>query len=105
MVGPTVAPSSMGRKRLLAKSTHYYSYAPCCKDNPNYDPTASTQECDWYSACKYPGIFAGTSEQMPFDWVQKNNIVAFFDKAHPKQEDFKRLYAKKRIKVCKGGTV
>ena len=35
---------------LTAQFTYYYSYAPCCKDNPNYDPNYPTTECDDYSA-------------------------------------------------------
>jgi len=101
VLGVTASPLSGGNV-LVGKSTHYMSYAPCCKNNPNYDPKASTKECDWYSACKYPGIFAATSEKMSYEWVKNHNIVAFFDKANPSQADFKRLYAKKRIKVCKG---
>ncbi len=34
----------------VAQLTYYHSYAPCCKGNPNYDPNAPTDECDYYSA-------------------------------------------------------
>jgi hypothetical protein len=33
-----------------AQLTFYYSYALCCKENPNYDPKASPAECTDYSA-------------------------------------------------------
>ncbi len=33
-----------------AQLTNYNSYAPCCPKNPNYDPKASKEECDDYSA-------------------------------------------------------
>jgi hypothetical protein len=52
------------------------SYAPCCEDSPNYDSSADTAECDLYSACDF-GQFA-YSGQKSFNWVQSNNIIAFF---------------------------
>ena len=33
-----------------AQLTYYHSYAPCCKENPNYNPNAPTTECTDYSA-------------------------------------------------------
>ena len=33
-----------------AQLTWYESYARCCKSNPNYDPSAPTEECTLYSA-------------------------------------------------------
>lgn len=57
--------------------THYNSYAPCCKNSPNYDPKADKSECSDYSACKYLGEFAGTGKKS-FDWVKNNRIAAFF---------------------------
>ena len=33
-----------------AQLTYYYSYAPCCKNNPNYSPSFPTTECTDYSA-------------------------------------------------------
>ena len=33
-----------------AQLTYYHSYAPCCPNNPNYNPSASTTECVEYSA-------------------------------------------------------
>ena len=33
-----------------AQLTYYHSYAPCCKENPNYNPSAPTTECTNYSA-------------------------------------------------------
>ena len=60
-----------------ASMTWYQSYAPCCPGNPNYDPAAPTEECDNYSACDYPGVFAYTSPKS-LEWVQANSIAAFF---------------------------
>ena len=34
----------------LAQLTYYESYARCCKNNPNYNPSVPTTECDLYSA-------------------------------------------------------
>jgi hypothetical protein len=41
----------------VAQFTTYTSYAECCPENENYDPTADTKECDKYSACDYSGDF------------------------------------------------
>lgn len=38
--------------------TTFTSYAPCCKNSPNYNPKADKSECCGYSACKYLGDFA-----------------------------------------------
>ena len=73
--------------------TWYQSYAPCCPNNPNYDPTAPTEECDLYSACDYPGVFAYTSPKS-FQWVQDNSIAAFFS-ANGDND----LYAAKEIRL------
>jgi hypothetical protein len=40
-----------------ASWTYYISYPKCCKDQPNYDPKAPTEECTQYNGCAYPGIF------------------------------------------------
>ena len=86
----------------MASFTWYQSYAPCCPGNPNYDPGAPTEECDSYSACDYPGIFAAFNEQMSFEWVQAHNIVAFFDAAHPTYQEWLSMYANKTIRLTKG---
>lgn len=64
-----------------AYNSWYTSYAPCCKENPNYSPSASKGECEDYSACKYSGMFAFGGGKKSYDWVKSNNIVAFFDKS------------------------
>lgn len=61
-----------------AYMTHYTSYAPCCKNSPNYDPKADKSECTDYSACKYLGQFAGINGTKSLDWVKNNRIAAFF---------------------------
>ena len=35
--------------------TWYESYPRCCKDSPNYDPKAPTDECTKYDGCKWKG--------------------------------------------------
>jgi hypothetical protein len=57
--------------------TYYQSYPACCPGNPNYDPSAPTDECDDYSGCDYSGDFYYSGHKS-FDWVQSNNIIAFF---------------------------
>ena len=89
----------------VAAFTWYISYAPCCPENPNYDPAADTTECDLYSACDYSGLFAGFNQQMPLEWVQSNNLVAFFDAEHPTYEEWLELYANKIIRLTKGDVV
>lgn len=85
----------------VAKATYYHSYAACCPDNPNYGPTAETTECDSYNACAYPGIFAGFSKQLSYDWVQTHNIIAFFDRNHPTYDEWLSMYAGKWIRLTK----
>jgi hypothetical protein len=80
-----------------ASWTHYISYAPCCEDSPNYDPSADTTECDLYSACDYTGQFA-YGGQKPFNWVQSNNIVAFFSTYNDNTS-----FGNKRIRVSAAG--
>jgi hypothetical protein len=89
----------------VASFTWYESYAPCCKDNPNYDPSADTTECDLYSACDYPGMFAAFDQKMSFEWVQTHNVVAFFDADHPTHEEWLALYANKVIRLTKGEVI
>ena len=60
-------------------ATFYNSYPPCCQGEPNYDPKASTNECNEYSGCKYKGAFAGVKGKLSFDEVKNRNIVAFYD--------------------------
>jgi len=82
-----------------ASWTWYISYAACCKDNPNYDPNASTEECDLYSACDYSGAFAYAAQRKPFEWVKSHNIVAFFSGHGDNAE-----YGNKHIRIKAKGT-
>jgi len=82
---------------MVASWTTYTSYAPCCQESPNYDPSADTTECTLYSACDYLGQFA-YSEPKSFDFVKSNNIVAFFSR-HGDNESF----ANKKIRISSGG--
>ena len=77
--------------------SYYTSYAPCCPDSPNYDPTAPTEECDDFSACDYLGQFAIGSRS--FEWVQANPIIAFFDLSDPDSDNWFSNYANKTIKL------
>jgi hypothetical protein len=85
-----------------ASLTYYHSYAPCCKNNPNYDPNFDKSECTDFSACKYSGDFAAIGHKS-FDWVKKNNIVAFYDDSDPEGKNFKKKYGGKTIKLIKNG--
>lgn len=86
----------------VASFTWYVSYAACCPDNENYDPDADTTECDLYSACDYPGTFAGFDRQVPLDWVQSHTLVAFFDARHPTIEEWRERYANKVVRLTRG---
>jgi hypothetical protein len=85
-----------------AAVTWYTSYASCCPKNPNYDPKADKTECRDYSACDYPGEFAFIDHKS-FDWVKKNNIVAFYDDSDPNGKQVASRYGKKFIILRKNG--
>lgn len=84
-----------------ATLTYYISYAPCCEENSNYDPDADTTECDLYSACDYPGLFAALDDQKSYEWVASHNLVAFFDSADASNTLFHANYARKNITLVK----
>lgn len=88
--------------RRMASFTWYISYAACCPDNENYDPEADTTECDLYSACDYPGLFAGFEEQVSLEWVQSHTLVAFFDTNYPTIAEWRERYANKIIRLTRG---
>ena len=84
-----------------------FSYPNCCSESPNYDPTASTEECDDYSGCEYMGDLAAfVTKDNPegfvsFEFVTANNLVAFFDNSDPKGSNWFNHYAKKTIQITK----
>ena len=82
-------------------SVHYDSYPACCPDNPNYNPKASTEECDDYSGCKYSGDFAAIGHKS-FSYVKSNNLIAFYDNSDPSGKKFMTNYGGKQIKLTKG---
>jgi hypothetical protein len=83
-----------------ASWTSYSSYPSCCKDSPNYDPSADTSECVDYSGCEYLGQFAYIAPKS-YDFVKNNNLVAFFS-TYGDNESF----GNKRIRIsAKGKTV
>eukprot|EP01084_Bolivina_argentea_P081442 147470_1 len=84
-----------------ASFTTYTSYAACCKNNPNYDPTADTTECDDYSACDYSGQFSVLGN-LSFTYVKLHNLIAFYDSSDPNGEKFDNTYGGKTIRLTKG---
>jgi len=79
--------------------------------NPNYDPTANTDECVQYNGCRWAGYFAYKScsgadvtdndGQCTIDFVQKNNLVSFFSLSGEHQQ-----YRGKKIRIeAKGKTI
>eukprot|EP01084_Bolivina_argentea_P015004 28059_1 len=86
-----------------ARLTWYQSYAPCCPENPNYDPNAPTTECNRYNACAYPGLFAALQGQQSFDFVQNTDITAFYDNSDPTGSNFLSRYGGKYVTLSKNG--
>ena len=86
----------------LATFTAYWSYADCCKDLPNYDPKANTDECTDFSACKYSGGFAAIGHKS-IDWLKKNSVIAFYDNSDPDGKNFLTKYGGKTIHLRKNG--
>jgi hypothetical protein len=66
---PTHAPHTPVVISSNSSWTWYTSYPKCCKDQPNYDPKAPTQECTQYSGCVYAGIFAAVGKR-DFSFVE-----------------------------------
>jgi len=94
---PPQAPANCPTGWKSASWTWFQSYAPCCKDSPNYDPDYPTLECDLYSACRYLGQFAYSSGTRDYDYVSKNNIIAFFS-----THGDNKSYGNKQIKIKAG---
>jgi hypothetical protein len=70
-------------------ATWYTSYAACCPKNPNYSKSADKKECTDYSACSYPGAFAGLEKSISIGEVERRNIVAYFSEAGQKGDSKK----------------
>eukprot|EP01084_Bolivina_argentea_P155140 270383_1 len=85
-----------------AQLTWYISYAPCCPENANYDPNADTTECVQYSACDYSGDFWAIGHKS-FNYVQTNNLVAFYDSSDKNGNNFITNYGGKEIILMKNG--
>jgi hypothetical protein len=80
-----------------AHATFYNSFPPCCVNSPTYDRNASKSECDRYSGCSYLGTFAAIGKK-DYEWVKKNNIVAFF-KSGQTSESWRRDWANKTLRL------
>ena len=71
---PKAPAAGAGGPWQSATATWYTSYPECCT-NPN---AADKSECQYYSGCKYQGMFAAFDDKKPESWVAANNIAAFF---------------------------
>jgi hypothetical protein len=101
---PPVNPSSIFSSD--AHWTYYSSYAPCCVGGPNYDPTYVTTECLYYNACAHTGTFAAIGTRS-YDFVNSNNLIAFYDDSDPGGATFNSKYANRFITItgtCSGQT-
>jgi len=101
--------SNTGWKNALW--TAYESWPRCCAGNPNYDPTANTDECTKFNGCRWAGYFAykscsganstGKPGQCTIDFVRNNNLVSFFSISGEH-----RQYQGKTIRIeAKGKTI
>ena len=77
------------------------SYAPCCPDNDNYDPNYPTTECDLYSACDYPGLFAALNGKQSLQYVQNHSLIAFFNRSDASNSHYHERHANKNITLVK----
>jgi hypothetical protein len=85
-----------------AQLTTFTSYADCCPDSPTFDPNADTSECDDDNACAHLGDFAAIGHQS-FDFVQNNDLIAFYDDSDPDGVNFLDNYGGKTIQLTKDG--
>jgi hypothetical protein len=86
--------------------TYYSSYAPCCVNSPNYDPTYVTTECLFYNACAHTGELAALGKRS-FDFVNTHNLIAFYDDSDPGGATYNAKYANRFITItgtCNGQT-
>lgn len=90
--------SLAGRARL----TFYESYARCCPDNSNYDPSVDSTECDVYSACKYSGDFAVIGHQS-LGYVKNNSLISFYQHGDEDWENFYSYFAGMNITLSING--
>jgi hypothetical protein len=94
-----------------ATLTQFTSYPACCVDQPNYDPSASTEECTAHSnACESVGVFdafkdpvSGEVEIKSYEWVASNNLVSFFVSEDADGKHWRERYANRQIRLTAGG--
>ena len=92
---PTTSRPSGSGTWQKATATYYTSYPECCDDK-----TADQTECRDYSGCKYQGQFAAFSEKKSKSWVQKNDIVAFYQAPNSKnRKEWGSKWKNKRLRI------
>lgn len=93
--GSTTAGSGSGSWQK-ATATWYTSYPACC-----HDKKADQGECADYSGCKYEGMFAAFGDKkQPKEWVEKNNIVAFYESPNSKnRKEWAKKWKNKKIRI------
>ena len=88
---PVVPAFSGGWNRATA--THYTSYPECCRNK-----SANQSECKYYNGCKWEGAFAAFNERKPREWVESNNIVAFYQSPNDRnRKDWAKKWKLKKI--------
>jgi hypothetical protein len=89
----------------VATLTYYHSYAPCCPDEVNYDPSADTTECDLYDACSWTGHFAALPGKQSFEFVANSSLIAFYEYGDNSFENFYNNYAGENVTLVKDGNI
>ena len=80
----------------------FYSYAPCCPKNPNYDAKMNYSAiCDPKEDCKAAGNFIVLGH-VSLDYVKANNLVTFYDSTDPNGNKFMTKYGGKNISLTIG---
>ena len=78
-----------------ATATWYSSYPECC-----HDKKADQSECEDYSGCKYEGMFAAFDGKKSKEWVQQNNIVAFYESPNSSnRKEWGKKWKNKKIRL------
>jgi len=98
----TVTTSKSGAPAAPQKATvdWFYSYAPCCPDNPNYDAghDGGDDDCSVDDDCDAPGLFSVLG-QVSLEEVQARDLISFFDASDPKGNRFAERYAGRNVSV------
>lgn len=78
-----------------ATATYYTSYPECC-----HNKSVDQSECEDYSGCKYEGMFAAFPDKKPKEWVESNDIVAFYQSPNDRnRKEWGSKWKNKKINI------